>query len=144
MLDSRRPALDAWSSHEFKRFNSAAGPARRSQFMSQLDPTAATLGAVRRGVVRPRASGLALPPPDPYSPVPMWYQIFCAVRANVETGTLGCGAALPTGAQLTRELGVTRKTVDRALRELADAGWIYRHSRTSFKVPYGAGLRSTA
>lgn len=49
------------------------------------------------------------------------------VLSRVESGVLSNGSRVPSEHELVRALGVSRMTVNRALRELADKGLVVRH-----------------
>lgn len=59
---------------------------------------------------------------DPDDPRPPYVQITNALRAAILTKTLKPGEQLPSQNELTKRYGVSRATVQRALRDLADEG----------------------
>ncbi|MEV5510463.1 GntR family transcriptional regulator [Streptomyces orinoci] len=61
---------------------------------------------------------------DPDDPRPPYAQITNALRAAILTKTLQPGEKLPSQSDLTKRYGVSRATVQRALRDLQDEGLI--------------------
>ncbi|MBW1604714.1 GntR family transcriptional regulator [Streptomyces sp. JJ66] len=59
---------------------------------------------------------------DPDDPRPPYVQITNALRAAIRTKTLEPGERLPSQSDLTKRYGVSRATVQRALRDLQDEG----------------------
>ncbi|MBF8191799.1 GntR family transcriptional regulator [Nonomuraea sp. K274] len=62
-----------------------------------------------------------------------------ALEARIRTGQWGPGTRIPTEAELCEEFGVSRITVQRALRDLADAGLIVRFRRRGSFVAQAIG-----
>ncbi|MBM4431423.1 MAG: GntR family transcriptional regulator, partial [Chloroflexi bacterium] len=60
------------------------------------------------------------------SAVPLYFQVKEAVRAMVARGELRPGDMLPSEVCLSEELGISRLTVHRALRELVAEGLLVR------------------
>ena len=54
--------------------------------------------------------------------VALWRQILGHLQRDIDSGALPPGARLPTEAELSREFGVNRHTVRRALEELSRGG----------------------
>ena len=54
--------------------------------------------------------------------VALWRQILGHVQRDIDSGALPPGARLPTEAELSRQFGVNRHTVRRALEELSRGG----------------------
>lgn len=59
-------------------------------------------------------------------PAPRYQQIRDSLRERIRAGEWAVGEAIPTEDALTREFAVARMTVNRALRELTDAGLLRR------------------
>ena len=57
-----------------------------------------------------------------YGRGPIWEQIVDGIRGMIASRALRCGDAAPSVRQLSRELGVTPATVERAYRELITRG----------------------
>jgi GntR family transcriptional regulator len=71
--------------------------------------------------------------------VPLHRQLFLVVRDDIARGVYPAEAALPTEQALGETFGVSRITVRRALRELADAGLVEaRQGRGTFVRPAAA------
>ncbi|GAA3654151.1 UTRA domain-containing protein [Nonomuraea antimicrobica] len=62
-----------------------------------------------------------------------------ALEARIRSGQWGPGTRIPTEAGLCEEFGVSRITVQRALRDLADAGLIVRFRRRGSFVAQAIG-----
>ncbi|WP_345409792.1 GntR family transcriptional regulator [Nonomuraea salmonea] len=62
-----------------------------------------------------------------------------ALEARIRSGQWGPGTRIPTEVQLCEEFGVSRITVQRALRDLADAGLIVRFRRRGSFVAQAIG-----
>jgi GntR family transcriptional regulator len=56
------------------------------------------------------------------APDPLYLQVYEAIRDAIHTGRLGVGDRLPTERTFCQQLGVSRATVRRALRQLVDEG----------------------
>lgn len=61
------------------------------------------------------------------APTPKYVQVLNAVRQRIEDGVYLPGAALPSENQLSKEFGVARPTVLKALAILKQDGWIESH-----------------
>ena len=59
-------------------------------------------------------------------PVPLYYQLKCALIEAIESGQFQSGEQLPTESQLAEKFEVSKITVRQALKELADLGYIRR------------------
>ncbi|WP_369247520.1 GntR family transcriptional regulator [Streptomyces sp. R41] len=57
-----------------------------------------------------------------------------ALLARISDGTYPLGALLPPQRELAKEFGVSRDTVQRALRELANGGWIMSRQGSGSRV----------
>src|SRR5262249_54435906 len=57
---------------------------------------------------------------------PLYRQVKRHILDRIETRALGDGAQVPSENELTRELGVSRMTAHRALRELTAEGVLHR------------------
>ncbi|WP_165969773.1 GntR family transcriptional regulator [Nonomuraea terrae] len=62
-----------------------------------------------------------------------------ALEARIRGGQWGPGTRIPTEAELCQEFGVSRITVQRALRDLADAGLIVRFRKRGSFVAQAVG-----
>ncbi|MFC4006882.1 GntR family transcriptional regulator [Nonomuraea purpurea] len=62
-----------------------------------------------------------------------------ALEARIRTGQWGPGTRIPTEVDLCEEFGVSRITVQRALRDLADAGLIVRFRKRGSFVAQAVG-----
>ena len=70
--------------------------------------------------------------------IPLYYQIFLALRDEVLSGVRPFGAAMPTEYELGGLYGVSRITARRALDELAQHGLVERRRRTGTRVSFRA------
>lgn len=61
---------------------------------------------------------------DPDDPRPPYLQVATALRAAILTKTLGPGDQLPSGTQLAKRYGVSRMTVQHAIRTLREDGLV--------------------
>jgi GntR family transcriptional regulator len=75
---------------------------------------------------------------DESSPVPLYKQIYEALRQEIVSGSIGGHMRLPAEQELTQRLGVSRITVKRALNELAIAGLVRRQRGRGTVVTYDA------
>lgn len=66
--------------------------------------------------------------------IPLYHQIYLALRDLILSGQLGLGAAVPTEYELADHYGVSRITARRALDELAAHGLVERRRRTGTRV----------
>lgn len=77
----------------------------------------------------------ALPPAEDAPPEPKgWRAVAQAGRMRIFNRVWAPGGPIPSEAQLAEEFGVSRATVNRALRELAEEGWIERKRRAGSRV----------
>lgn len=65
---------------------------------------------------------------------PIYKAVKTAVLDRIRSGDLAFGAQLPCEADLAEEFGCARLTVHRALRELADEGYVERRRRAGTRV----------
>lgn len=70
--------------------------------------------------------------------IPLYHQIYLALRDQIYSGVLGHGAQVPTEHELTAHFGVSRITARRALKELAENDLVERRRRTGTRVIYRA------
>ena len=63
-----------------------------------------------------------------------WEQVRADVLARIQSRHWPPGCLIPTEADLAAEFGVARATVNRALRDLADAGLLERRRRAGTRV----------
>jgi GntR family histidine utilization transcriptional repressor len=71
----------------------------------------------------PRASGASLPKPGPSA---LYQQVRDYITGKIAARTWLPGDRVPSEHELVAQFGVSRMTVNRALRELADAGLVIR------------------
>jgi GntR family transcriptional regulator/MocR family aminotransferase len=72
---------------------------------------------------------------DRNSRVPFYQQTYDAVRLAIEDGTYPAGSALPSLTSLTAGLGISRKTVRRAIQKLVDEGVLVGDINAGLRVP---------
>ena len=89
---------------------------------------------------RPALPRRAGPPGD--RPLTAWQSIRDEVLRRVRDGTWKPGAPIPNEADLAREFGCARATVNRALRDLAEAGVLERRRRAGTRVAAAPGGRA--
>lgn len=65
-----------------------------------------------------------------------------ALRARMVDGTYAVGSFLPPQRELTQEFAVSRDTIQRALRELSDEGWIVSRQGSGSRVVKVPNIRS--
>jgi DNA-binding transcriptional regulator YhcF (GntR family) len=70
-------------------------------------------------------------------------RVSAELRARIADGIYPVGALLPPQRELARELGVARDTVQRALRDLKDEGWIESRQGSGSKVIKTQRIQST-
>jgi GntR family transcriptional regulator len=68
--------------------------------------------------------------------VPLYHQIFLALRDEIVSGRTPFGSAMPTEFELAAKYSVSRITARRALFELADKGLVERKRRTGTRVVF--------
>lgn len=78
------------------------------------------------------------PPVQWAGAVPLYHQIFLALRDEILHGRLAFGASVPTEHELAAQHGVSRITARRALHELAANKLVERRRRTGTRVVYRA------
>jgi GntR family transcriptional regulator/MocR family aminotransferase len=72
---------------------------------------------------------------DRNSRVPFYQQSYDAVRIAMQDGTFLPGAALPSLTVLTADLGISRKTVRRAIQKLLDEGLLVGDINAGLRAP---------
>jgi GntR family histidine utilization transcriptional repressor len=73
-------------------------------------------------------AGAGKPPQAGDAPVARYEQVKHYIRSSIEAGTWQPGDRIPSENDLVASLGVSRMTVNRALRELTGEGWLTRLS----------------
>ncbi|EPX86400.1 transcriptional regulator, GntR family [Rubellimicrobium thermophilum DSM 16684] len=63
-----------------------------------------------------------------------WQDVAALARARLAARIWPPGAIIPPEAELAREFGVSRSTVNRALRALAEEGWLDRRRKAGTRV----------
>jgi GntR family histidine utilization transcriptional repressor len=63
-----------------------------------------------------------------------WQDVAALARGRLQGRIWAPGATIPTEADLAREFGVSRSTVNRALRALAEEGWLDRRRKAGTRV----------
>lgn len=64
--------------------------------------------------------------PDAKAPKPLYEQVKCYVLKNIESGAWPTYHQIPSEHTLVREMGISRMTIHRALRELTQDGFLDR------------------
>ncbi|PVX30672.1 GntR family transcriptional regulator [Sphingomonas pokkalii] len=75
---------------------------------------------------------------DRANAVPLYHQIFLALRDDILSGQRPAGSLLPTEHELAEQWGVSRITARRALDELAQQDMVERRRRTGTRVIFRA------
>lgn len=83
---------------------------------------------------RPRPQATDSPIADQKLPTPLYHQILLVLRERVEQGYYSEDGLLPSEQELSREFGVSRITVSRSIRELAEAGLVERRRGAGTRV----------
>ena len=73
---------------------------------------------------------------DPALPIPLYHQVYTALKARIQDGEFPNDTTLPGEMELCRAFGVSRITVKRALSELAAEGFVTRHRGRGTVVRY--------
>ena len=73
---------------------------------------------------------------DPDLPIPLYHQIYLALKKRIQSGEFEDDTTLPGEMELCRAFGVSRITVKRALSELAAEGYVSRHRGRGTVVRY--------
>ena len=81
--------------------------------------------------------------------VPMYEQVYEAVKVHIEQGLFRPGQRLPSIRAMAAQLGVSKITVEQAYLQLATEGYIQAHNRAPYEVleipqPLGAGCVTMA
>lgn len=75
-------------------------------------------------------------PPADHEPATAYERIATALRTRIDAGEFGATDPLPSEAALMAEFGVSRNTVRRAYRNLAEVGAVVvRHGAGAFPAP---------
>ncbi|HEX4230448.1 MAG TPA: PLP-dependent aminotransferase family protein [Bryobacteraceae bacterium] len=72
---------------------------------------------------------------DRNSRIPFYQQSYDAIRLAMQDGTFPAGSALPSLTILTADLGISRKTVRRAIQKLLDEDLLHGDINTGLRVP---------
>lgn len=90
-------------------------------------------------MAREKDNAAASPTPVQWAgAVPLYHQIFLALRDDILRGRLAFGASVPTEHELAAQHGVSRITARRAVHELAANKLVERRRRTGTRVVYRA------
>lgn len=73
--------------------------------------------------------------------IPLYHQLFLALRDEILSGKRPDGSLLPTEHQLAGLFGVSRITARRALDELAQHDFVERRRRTGTRVIYKSAMK---
>ena len=77
-----------------------------------------------------------IPAVDENLAVPLYHQVYLVLRENIRNGTYALGGALPTEPELCEAFSVSRITIKRAMRTLANEGLVLRQrGRGTFATP---------
>ena len=86
---------------------------------------------------------------DANAGVPMYEQVYEAVKVHIEQGLFRPGQRLPSIRAMAAQLGVSKITVEQAYLQLATEGYIQAHKKAPYEVleisqPLGAGYMTMA
>lgn len=70
----------------------------------------------------------------PESKIPLYQQLYEAIREAIESGTLPLGTKMPSIRQLPEELGVSRTTVESAYQQLCVEGYLKSRPQRGYFV----------
>jgi DNA-binding GntR family transcriptional regulator len=79
---------------------------------------------------------------DRSSPVPLYYQIAKRLQEAIRSGRLQPGARIENELKIADDLGISRPTIRRAIRELVDEGLLVRRRGIGTQVVRGALKRN--
>ncbi|MBD8066608.1 GntR family transcriptional regulator [Devosia sp. PTR5] len=74
---------------------------------------------------------------DRAGPIPLYYQIAQRLQDAIESGQLPAGSRIENEVELADQLNISRPTVRRAIRELADKGMLVRRRGVGTQVVPG-------
>lgn len=74
--------------------------------------------------------------------LPLYHQIYTALRDEILSGALPFGASVPTEFEISDRFGVSRITARRAMQELADFGLVERRRRIGTRVIHRSAPRA--
>lgn len=72
--------------------------------------------------------------------LPLYHQIYAALRDDILSGALPYGASVPTEFEISERFGVSRITARRAMQELSDFGLVERRRRVGTRVIHKSRL----
>jgi GntR family transcriptional regulator len=75
---------------------------------------------------------------DDTNVVPLYHQVYLALRERIRRGIFPAGSNLPGELELVKLFGVSRITIKRALNELASGGFVSRHRGRGTMVTFNA------
>src|SRR5271170_3793942 len=81
---------------------------------------------------------------DARLPTPLYHQVYLVLRDKIVSGACGADGLLPGEPALTRQFGVSRITVKRALDDLAAEGLVRRGRGLGTRVVNDAAGRPVA
>ena len=79
---------------------------------------------------------------DRSSPIPLYYQIAKRLQDAIQSGRLPPGSRIENELQIANDLGISRPTVRRAIRELVDQGLLVRRRGVGTQVVRGQVRRN--
>ncbi len=71
---------------------------------------------------------------DPHSSLPMYRQLYDSIRGFICDGSIPVGERLPSIRKISRELGVSRTTVEQAYQQLCVEGYISSRPQSGYFV----------
>ena len=63
---------------------------------------------------------------DRTTPIPLYYQLKLIIKNDIDSGVLHNGGAIPTEAELSTALGVSRPTIRQCMADLVHDGYLHR------------------
>ncbi len=63
---------------------------------------------------------------DKSIPIPLYFQLKTLIMDEIKNGTYKVGNPIPTEKELSETFQISRTTVQQAITELVQEGWLYR------------------
>lgn len=72
---------------------------------------------------------------DNHGKIPLYEQLYRAIKTNITNGTLKANDKLPSKRSLAKHLGISIVTVETSYQQLKAEGYIYRQAKKGFSLP---------
>ncbi|MUP48865.1 PLP-dependent aminotransferase family protein [Veillonellaceae bacterium M2-8] len=73
---------------------------------------------------------------DPLKKSPYYVQIYAYFRQEIEQGRITAGVRLPAIRELAKQIHVSKMTVEKAYKQLAEEGYILQHCKSRYEATY--------